>query len=827
MQPEPEPSSEDDWDMRIIEECLRRLKASRTFDESMEVATIMMNLRKTSTNTNADFRALVTDVATRAIARAEELKKAAAATPDDLLLRKPWAECDDEERERKKTLLARAAKKGGGALGSGLGASGLSEDEMAAKRAAVARAHAAKHGVLGGGKATKGGADTLARMSSRERRHRLSGGGGGGGGGPHVIAHKRDRAGGAAPPPVHSDYNMRVMQQSEIFREQVQRCKAAKGLFEDPLFAAELTSVWKSAPKGGGRDSSKSCPPIVAWKRPRELARVWGCRPQLFLDGADPGDVEQGSLGNCWFLGALSILASKVGHLRRLAVYSDFDIGLHVFLFFRNRTWIKVVIDDRLPVTRGDRLVFGRCKNPGEFWVPLMEKAYAKLIGSYQAMEGGIESDMLVDLTGGAQKMLSLRESRGTRASQENVWKLLQKFRSRGNLMGCASNGEEPQVARVAPQMGLILNHAYALLDVWEGQRRSGEKIRLLKLRNPWGEGEWKGKWKAGCTQWDTLPRELHQQLGYVNQNDGTFFMTFEDFYLFFEKLYLCKLFPKEWERNKKSVQLKWVARTAGGCSNYPTWVNNPQVQLFVRQKTKLFLCLNQRDALEFGKKREYRSIGMSLHANGVPGRRMLVDDKRNRVPESVGYSGFVNARDRTMELTLEPADKPYVVMPAMFEPGPGCGGKPGWEAAFKVEVCSEHPVELRAVGGDSDWTEKALEGAWSPDRAGGCRNNPSWKDNPTYLLTCRTAQHVAIRISQQWDDGAPAIGCYVLQGGSQIAATSTFRSAEGNVLELDLPESDEPYELLPCTFRANVFSKFLLTVYSTASAGLFDLRPK
>ena len=99
MQPEPEPSSEEDWDMRIIEECLRRLKASRTFDESMEVATIMMNLRKTSTNTNADFRALVTDVATRAIARAEELKKAAAATPDDLLLRKPWAECDDEERE--------------------------------------------------------------------------------------------------------------------------------------------------------------------------------------------------------------------------------------------------------------------------------------------------------------------------------------------------------------------------------------------------------------------------------------------------------------------------------------------------------------------------------------------------------------------------------------------------------------------------------------------------------------------------------------------------------------------------------------------------------
>eukprot|EP01043_Picozoa_sp_COSAG02_P067914 COSAG02_NODE_11082_length_1796_cov_56.310548_1_plen_195_part_00 len=144
------------------------------------------------------------------------------------------------------------------------------------------------------------------------------------------------------------------------------------------------------------------------------------------------------------------------------------------------------------------------------------------------------------------------------------MWALLRKFKERGNLMGCASNGEEPQVAAVAPQMGLVLNHAYSLLDVWEGQRRNGERIKLLKLRNPWGEGEWKGKWRSGCDMWRSLPVEVHRQLGYVNANDGTFFMSFDDFYLFFEKIYLCKLFPKEWERNKQSVQLKWEGRAAG-----------------------------------------------------------------------------------------------------------------------------------------------------------------------------------------------------------------------------------------------------------------------
>lgn len=314
----------------------------------------MMNLRKTSTNQNEEFRSLVSDVAKRAIDKAESLK---AARP----------------------------------------VSSLSEEERAARHAEIARRHAAKHGVLGGGKVVaNAGPGGLARMSSKERRDLrasglLGGIGGGGAGQPLSIAHKR--VAGAAPP-VLSDYYARLIAQSDSFPQQVKLCRDKRGLFEDQHFPCDPRSVWKdpSRPKA-------SCPPIVAWKRPAELVGPFKCRPQLFLDGADPGDVEQGSLGNCWFLGALSILATKVGHLHRLAVFSDFEIGLHVFLFFRNRTWIKVVIDDRLPVTHGDQLVFGRCKNPGEFWVPLIEKAYAKLIGRYDAMEGGIESDMLVDLT--------------------------------------------------------------------------------------------------------------------------------------------------------------------------------------------------------------------------------------------------------------------------------------------------------------------------------------------------------------------------------------------------------------------------------------------
>ena len=59
------------------------------------------------------------------------------------------------------------------------------------------------------------------------------------------------------------------------------------------------------------------------------------------------------------------------------------------------------MVDDFLPVYHKNELIF--CKNrnqKNEFWCSLLEKAYAKLCGSYQALDSGSTSDGLIDMSG-------------------------------------------------------------------------------------------------------------------------------------------------------------------------------------------------------------------------------------------------------------------------------------------------------------------------------------------------------------------------------------------------------------------------------------------
>lgn len=65
-------------------------------------------------------------------------------------------------------------------------------------------------------------------------------------------------------------------------------------------------------------------------------------------------------------------------------------------------------MDDQFPCSiRGGDPIFSRARGP-ELWVLILEKAYAKIYGTYEKIEAGSSGEALVDLTGAPKEIYNI-----------------------------------------------------------------------------------------------------------------------------------------------------------------------------------------------------------------------------------------------------------------------------------------------------------------------------------------------------------------------------------------------------------------------------------
>lgn len=130
--------------------------------------------------------------------------------------------------------------------------------------------------------------------------------------------------------------------------------------------------------------------------------------------------------------------------------------GIFHFRFWYYGQWVDVVIDDRLPVDSNNKLLF--CSNrqePDEFWAALLEKAYAKLCGCYENLDGGNTSDALIDMTGGIQETFEIKDLK-IEAQKIDIWNIFIKSRQHKSLIGC-SIAPNPKIREARLANGLVM----------------------------------------------------------------------------------------------------------------------------------------------------------------------------------------------------------------------------------------------------------------------------------------------------------------------------------------------------------------------------------
>jgi calpain-15 len=190
----------------------------------------------------------------------------------------------------------------------------------------------------------------------------------------------------------------------------------------------------------------------------------------------------------------------------------DAELGIYSVRFCKNGEWRVITVDDHVPITKRARpyyqsvmyCKFGDVKDGvAEMWPIILEKAYAKLHGSYQAIEAGQTSDGLTDLTGHPSFSVQIQSKQGE-VADGSFWNSIRGWHSSGYMMGCGSHSGSDTNHN---NLGIVLGHAYSILSVTEV-----DGIKFMNIRNPHGTGgkEWQGDYSDKSDKWN---RRLRSKL--------------------------------------------------------------------------------------------------------------------------------------------------------------------------------------------------------------------------------------------------------------------------------------------------------------------------
>ncbi|CAH1262003.1 CAPN3 [Branchiostoma lanceolatum] len=477
-------------------------------------------------------------------------------------------------------------------------------------------------------------------------------------------------------------------------------CLASGTLWSDPEFPPCDEKIF----------FSQKPPKKFEWKRPHEITD----NPELFVGGASRFDICQGELGDCWFLAAIACLSMNESLLFGVVPpdqsFQKGDyVGCFRFNFWHYGTWTEVVVDDQLP-TFNNRLTFVHSAEENEYWSALLEKAYAKLYGSYEALKGGSVTEAMEDFTGGVTEGMDLRNA------PKDLLKIMEKAMMRSSLMGCSVEAD-PNAIDSKLDNGLVMGHAYSITGLSPVDVK-GKEVNLIRVRNPWGSVEWMGDWSDESEKWDLLSSEQKAKLntdddGDLNfGDDGEFWMDFEDWRTNFTRLEICNLPPDAMqEDDPKKKKMKWVTSlqegkwqkgaTAGGCRNFPEtfWIN-PQYRISLdaaddpdpdddEVACSIIIALMQRS------KRAEKVMGTGMLTIGFAIYELEDPDCETLKKEYFMYHksvarspSFINTREICGRYKLPPGE--YVIIPSTFEPEE--------ESEFMLRIYTEKSVETKEI---------------------------------------------------------------------------------------------------------------------------------
>ena len=301
--------------------------------------------------------------------------------------------------------------------------------------------------------------------------------------------------------------------------------------WKDPNYPPEASSI---VDQHMVKDSRMRRWEQLEWRRPKD---VYGEGRFKIYEDPGPNDIKQGKCGDCYYLSCLSSLAEFPDRIKRIFITKDVnDAGIYACSFYINGEKRTVVVDDYFPYdVENDVWAFSRPSLKTEIWVLILEKCWAKIFGSYQRIEAGTAGEAMYPLTGSPQQFFIHDDYQNKDYIYSRIY-MANKMKM-PMATAVASMAVKDLSKTDVKSAGLVDAHAYSLIRAQVVETDDAKMVRLIQIRNPWGKKEWNGDWGDKSDKWTPKTKA---QVNYKDEDDGSFWIAFEDYCSFFYITTIC-----------------------------------------------------------------------------------------------------------------------------------------------------------------------------------------------------------------------------------------------------------------------------------------------
>ncbi|KAJ3011908.1 calpain 7, partial [Thoreauomyces humboldtii] len=509
----------------------------------------------------------------------------------------------------------------------------------------------------------------------------------------------------------------------------------------------------KMDPDGALALSPQQSQGFGGWKRAGE---IFG---RTMVSAAQPASIVQDVVTDCSVVASLGVSAAyEIKFDKQLLTNCVFPQtaagvptynpkGKYIVKLILNGVARQVTVDDFLPVSANPQHTPLCAFSSTCMWPSIVEKAYLKVWGGY-GFPGSNSGIDLHAMTGWIPENIFFQGD--PNFDRAGTFRRLCSGLHSGNAL--MTLGTSAKGGGGGERVGLVMGHAYAVLDAWEEGGRE-----MVRVRNPWR--------KLGTPN---AERPLQGE-----ESQGVFSLSFQDVCKWFETCHV-NWNPGMWT-HRHTLHAAWPAPSPEppfATPFQPTHThlgNNPQYTLRVAVPhdtlAAVWILLTKHVT-----RTEENTDYITLH---------VYDDTRGRrvwYPEHVPLvrGVYVNNPHVLVKFRARVGEGLYTVVLSQHE-------RVMKALPYTLTVYAMAPFRVEEVPSDGPHIQH-FQGRWAPTTAGGSLNHPTFSTNPRFLVaTSAPSTDLTVTLKCEDGDGQWPVNLKLCRGGVGVAGQSTVVNVVAN----------------------------------------------